>query len=517
MGEHFANFRFILKHISLIFVFCVGFTAVASPPKVFRLHLPTEPKSLDFTKQRGLNNSSSLHNNLHRSLYRLNAKGQAEPDLAENCSLQKSTKHKSILWKCTLRKNLKWSDGSPIIAADFLRSFLHLLNPKDPSARADLLFGIKGAKAYFQNQGSEKDLGIRIKGKDVIEFELTEADKDFEFRLSSELLAPIKLLPFPSPELGEKLVASGPYKIKTWQTKTKLILTPNTFDQQFSDSRPEVEVLFIADESTAFNLFQKNKLDLLRRLPTSQIPHYQTRPEFREAPLVRLDYVGFGPELDDKAWLREALSLSLNYDELQKFLNSKGRYGCPGLPDSLLQERPCLPYDLARAKKMLKQEELKNIKLKFMYSALGGEDHRKVAEWMQTQWQKHLGIHVEVRSLENKIFSETLKAKPPMIFRRGVSPDLPTCLSALENFLPRESNTLKVNSSKFLQAFDKVKLSENELSLKKACSEANQVLLEEFRIIPTGFYNISYLQNPAYEGISVNPLNQLDLSHLHLK
>ena len=59
-------------------------------------------------------------------------------------------------WKITLRNDLKWDDGTPITAADFIYSMKQLLDPDFMNFRANTYYDtlmIKNSKAYFfQNQ-----------------------------------------------------------------------------------------------------------------------------------------------------------------------------------------------------------------------------------------------------------------------------------------------------------------------------------------------------------------------------
>ena len=59
-------------------------------------------------------------------------------------------------WKITLRDDLKWDDGTPIKAADFVYSMQQQLDPKFMNFRANTYYDtlrIKNAKEYFfQNQ-----------------------------------------------------------------------------------------------------------------------------------------------------------------------------------------------------------------------------------------------------------------------------------------------------------------------------------------------------------------------------
>ena len=59
----------------------------------------------------------------------------------------------SLAWKITLRDDLKWDDGTPITASDFVTSAELLLNPKAQHHRADMLYSgnlvLKNAKNFL--------------------------------------------------------------------------------------------------------------------------------------------------------------------------------------------------------------------------------------------------------------------------------------------------------------------------------------------------------------------------------
>ena len=59
----------------------------------------------------------------------------------------------ALAWKITIRDDLKWDDGTPIVASDFVKSAELLLNPKAQHHRADMLYSgnlvLKNAKNFL--------------------------------------------------------------------------------------------------------------------------------------------------------------------------------------------------------------------------------------------------------------------------------------------------------------------------------------------------------------------------------
>ncbi|MGZ3768242.1 MAG: ABC transporter substrate-binding protein [Bdellovibrio sp.] len=452
---------------------------------------------MDPNKQRS-SSSSYLLGNLFKNIYSFDDTKGLLPDLGSGC---KRDKKQNLI--CTIKKDLKWSDGTPLTSDDFLKTYKKILNPASGAPRADLLFKIKNAEEIYSGKKEMSSLGISALDKNTLKFEFQKVDSEFEYNLASTILAPAK---------DDLQVSSGPYKIKEWKKGQKIILEPNSYYKLGNSHRPQVEFLFIEEDTVALQLYEKNELQFLRRLPTLFIPSFKTRKDFYSVPVSRFDYVGFGPELKNREDLRKAFSYSLNFAELQKIFSSEGKPGCAGLPDSWFPSKaPCIDYDLKKIPSVKSSQTFT-----FMFSALGGEDHKRGTEWMQDQWNKNAGLKTNLDLKENKIFLQTLQSNPPALFRKGATLDRPTCLSALETFAPNSpENFLKINSSEYNKILSDLVLAKKEQDKKKLCLSGVEFLLKNHYFIPQGAIHFSMLAKPEFSGWKVNQLNQLDLSDLH--
>lgn len=465
--------------------------------KVFRLHLSSEPSGLDPSKQRS-SSSSYLLGNLYRNIFMFDDAKGLMPDLGIGC---KRDKKKNLI--CTLKKDLKWSDGSPLNSADFLRTYKKILDPKNSAPRADLLFKIKNARDIYTGKMKMDSLGISTPDPLILKFEFSAEDPEFEYNLASLLLAPTK----------EDLSSfNGPYKLKEWKKGQKIILTPNSFYSDGHPERPQVEFLFIEEDTVALQIYEKNELHFLRRLPSLFIPRYKDRKDFYWYPVTRLDYLGFGPDLTNREDLRKAFAYSLNYQELQKIFSSEGRPGCIGLPDSWFPNKaPCIDFEL---KKVPAVKSTTNYTL--VFSALGGEDHKRATEWLQNQWSKNAGLKVSVEVKENKLFLQMLQKNPPALFRKGVAPDRPTCLAALETFSGiNPENYINLKSPDYENILSSLAKAQKRTDQKKWCLAGAEYLLDNHLLIPLGAIHFSILAKPEFIGWKLNQINQLDLSNLH--
>lgn len=471
-------------------VLLLGGLSLAQTP--FRLSITEPPKQLDPHRARS-SSGQYLSQQLYRNFYRFDEKNNYVSELGETC-LKYSSR-----WVCILKKNLKWSDGSPLVAEDFVKSFQRILTL--PSPRADLLFGILNAQAVHDKKMSAEKLGIKALSPTRLEINFEKGYAPQEFILMSPLLVPL-----PQGEHKEG-VASGPYKIKTL-TPTKILLEPNSFYFK-KTNRPPVELL-LYEENLALEAFNKKEIDLLRRVPTALIPTYKDKPDFLWVDVVRLDAIIMGPALFEKPELRKILAESLNYDSMQKLYNSPYRPGCMGLPPSFYQGQ-----EICYQGNQKFENGDSQIKLHYTYSTQGGDDHRRLAEWLQNQWKVNGKIDVSVQGLENKIFLEKIETHPSELYRKGLSPENPTCYGAVEVFHSKHpDNFLQLTDPKFDNLV--LKLSKNPTD-KKLCRTALEYLLKAYRMIPTGRISFAYRINPEWKNVRINALNHLDLSELSKK
>lgn len=474
---------------------------------VFRLHLSLEPASVEPWAQKN-SGGAYLLGQVYGTLLKFQD-GQLIPSLAEKCEFKTP-----LRLVCTLKKNIKFSDDTPITAPDFEKSLKDYVSPENKAFRADLLFSVKNAEDFYTGKAARKDVGISAPDARTLIFELSHPDPEFTYNLTSPLLTVLKSAAPSFPEI-HKWPTSGAYKFVSWESKKKITL------QKRDDPNVQVEFVFLSEDTVALNLYRTGELQFLRRLPTLFIPQYRGKPDYFEVDQIRFDYIGFAPQLRDKKNLRQALVRALDFPEIDKILLTKGSYGCPGLPADSFEALPCLKFDLKEAKKfmLLAEKEKWPSNLKLGFSKQGGDDIKRTMEWAQSEWQKKLGLKVRLEQVENQIYVERIKSSVYPIFRKGLAPERPTCLSALETLSPGSNEDyLQIREPEYLKLLENLKSAVLKKSdYQKSCTAVVRYLIDNAHLIPTGPIYWSILASPKWTGWKLNSLNQLDLSDLHLR
>ncbi len=496
----------MIPHFVRILFFVVALvrpiTAPAESP-MFRYAVQSEPQSLDPTESIGMD-VQHLFGNIFRGLFRIDDQGALIHEGAKICRWINP-----LRLDCEL-KNLKFSDGTDITSKDYVTSFRHFLRPESKTGEIDLLWNLKNARLF--HEGKSTELGISAPKARRLVFEFDHEDPEFEYKLTSPLLVPWKVKP--SLENITSLPVNGPYKFKLWEKNKRILLEPNVFYSGGHPHRPSLEVRFVPDEVTLMSMFDADRLDFIRRLPTLSIGKYKNHPGFIARPLSRFDYLGFGPQLQDFPEYRKALTESAAYEEFRTLFDSLGRPGCPSFPESYMDRRRCYDFKGKPTYEFKKPTQ----KVRLLINQTAGDDLRRGAEWFQNQWQARLGVPVEIDSIEGKVLTAEIKNNPPPIFWRSLSLTRPTCLAALELFQSRsENNFIRLQDNELDRLILKLAHAKSKAQKKLACGRALDRLLGLHRLIPLGRFQFFMVLSSRFKGLHINELNHLDLAQLHLQ
>lgn len=499
--------------LMLLFVFLSLFEpeALAVARETFKFHLFSEPQSLSVGKLRS-SNGDYFFSNIMRGLYQFSGQDELKED-GGKCQWKND-----LLLACEIFKSHRWQNNKQIVSTDYLRSFQNLLDPNQIQKRADLLFNVKNAKPILAKEKKQDQLGFKIIDDLHFNIEFEVADYDFLYKLSTLNLRPTPLNQPTETKDFDKFISSGPYQIKSWSPNNKIVLSPNPNYKKYSTYQPEVEIFFIADDKSAYRLYQSGKLNFLRRLTSDLIDKHKNSGELFQVPMARFDYIGFLPTLYKDKNLISSLNQSINFSDFKKLFKALGAPGCPSISESWLDTIPCYQFNLDQAKKNMAKAnlELREKKWKFAVSKLGGDDISKIAEFFQDQWKKNVGFKTEIDVVEQSLYLNNLEKRAYPIFRKGIGLDIPTCFEALYEFSSqnKQTNYTDFNNTEYEKIISKWPNTKDLSKRKQLCTKAIDLLLANGVMIPMGRMYFSILAKPKFKGWSVNSLNQLDLAAL---
>ncbi len=274
--------------------------------------------------------------------------------------------------------------------------------------------------------------------------------------------------------------------MKVWQHDKMIVLERN---ENYYGTKPSIKYVvayMIQEQATAINLFDSGKLDSVHQLPSIELRKLSQRKEFHKFGSLLTYYYGFNTKKPpmDNVNLRKAVASAIDRAEIVQML-AGGQEPLQGLiPPGLLgyESERGMKFDVAKAKEFLKaagyEDGTKVPKLEIRFNT--NEDHQRVAENIQAQLKKNLGLNVELKNEEWKVYLATLKTDPPQIFRFGWLADYPDPNNFVELVTSySDNNHTKWGNKKFDDLVVQAAAAASDSERTKLYSEAQKILLED--------------------------------------
>jgi oligopeptide transport system substrate-binding protein len=381
----------------------------------------TEPESLDPAIVTGVA-EMRITKALFEGLLRLDGKtGRPAPALAERWDVSPD----GTVYTFHLRTNAVWSTGEPITTADVVYSWRRALDPATAADYAGQFFYIKNVEEFYS--GKIKDpaqLGFQAIDNHTLRVELKYP---LAFFLDLCCLPNFTVVPYMAIErhgerwLNERpLPTSGPYELVTWRLNDKIRLRKSARYWDAAATQNElVDMLPIGSPNTALNLYETRIADIVwdkDLVPSELMDILMKRPDFHNFGFLGTYFYRFNvtrKPLDD-ARVRQALAMATDKERIVKKLTLGGeRPAWCFVPDGVANyESPAgLPFDPKRARALLAEAGFPGGKgfphLQFAFFAAasgGGKMQNKLAIELQQMWREYLGVEIELRQIERKVF-----------------------------------------------------------------------------------------------------------------
>lgn len=487
----------------------------------FRMNLGTEPETLDWIRARD-SVSFDVVGCLMDGLTRLGPAGSVEPALAESWTFEEGGRRLTY----RLRAGVRWTDGAPLRAGDFVAAWRRLLDPATAAEYAYVLYPVEGARAF--NEGRIRDfstVGVEAPDDRTLVVRFAEPATYFPGLTTFMVTYPV-----PAAALGaasedwtapDRIVTLGPFRLARWRHDDRIDLV--AWDGYWG-GRPKldrVEMVMVEEASTAVLLYEAGALDFLdsRSLPPALIARYAAGPGHANAPQLRSNYLGFHTArapFDDRR-VRAAFAMALDRSAVPKILRGGEVPLRSLLPPGLLGHDPAigLPYDPERARALLAEagypggRGFPSVELAFNTR----DDHKALAEAVQAMWKRELGVEVALRNEEWKVFLRNLVAATPSIYRLGWGADYPDPHNFMELFTRASGNNHTHWGSAAYDALVARGAATADPGARRALyARAQRMLVEEaVAIVPTHAGVMHYVARPWVRGLAPNPQGILDL------
>ena len=395
--------------------------------------------------------SSDMIGQVFEGLYRVKNGTEVEFGQAESVKVSDD----GLTYTFTLRDGLKWSDGSPVTAADFEYSYQRLADPKS-GASVQSVDVFKNAAAVRKGEKEVSELGVKALDDKTLEVTLEYPAPYLPKLLSGSRYMPVSKAVHSAKgdkygTSADNVVTNGPFTIQDWNgtnLEWKLVKNDNYWDAA-NVYLKDVQVQVIKENSTGADLFDAGQLDYTT-LTDQFVQEYTGADDFHTASKATIGYLSFNTqrEATANADLRRAIAQAF---DKQVYADSVIQDGSKVLNNQVPKDfdvneagedyqtaaGPMLEYNLeaaqadwAKAKAALGKD---TIELQLLTSDVGLS--KRTAEFLQAQLEANLpGLKLTISSVPLKNRLEFQRQSDFDIFYGTWAPDYQDALNFIEQY-----------------------------------------------------------------------------------
>lgn len=440
-----------------------------------------------------------------------------------------------------LRTNAVWSTGEPITSADVVWSWFRALNPATAGDYAGQLFYIKGAEDWYNGKLKEQSqVGIRAVDEHTVQVELNSPLAFFLELCSFPTLAVVPRQVIE--EHGDRwlhakpLPTSGAFTLGAWRVndKVRLLRNPRYWDAANTPSEI-IDVLPTGSANTALNLYETGVADIVwdkDLVPTELMDLLAKRPDFHSFTYLGTYFYRFNvtkPPFTD-ARVRRAFALATDKNRIiSKLTKGAERPATHFVPEGVANYSAATApgFDPEAARKLLADagfpggKGFPRVNYTFFGAAGGGAKlHGKVGIELQQMWRDVLGVEIELRQIERKVFYSSQSKLDYDISMSSWIGDYNDANTFLDLFTSTSGNNRTGWANARYDALVKAANLETDLPKRAEIFRQAETLLiaEETPVVPVYFYaGFNYYNDEKIGGIWQNILDEHPMQYIHKK
>ncbi|WP_454440373.1 peptide ABC transporter substrate-binding protein [Vibrio bathopelagicus] len=450
-----------------------------------------------------------------------NSDGQIIPGQAQQWTFSNDGKTVTFV----LKNDLKWSNGDPVTASDFVFGWQRAVSPKTGN-NTGFIFStanIVNASDIIAGDKDPSELGIKALNDHTIEISLSKPTPYFMSLMSIKTFFPLpaKLVEEKGDQWtrAENIATNGAYTLSKWVPNEYVEVERNSnYWDDTSTVINKVTYLGLSSQNAELIRYQAGEIDMTNRV---QLEYYQKlrqeSPEQIKAQALLGSYVySFNTRQApfDDVRVRQALSMAVNREILVEKVTGQGEPEAYSVtpnnipsytaPKSLFEALDSSERQ-TKAKQLLAEAGYnQDNPLTFTLTYNTSENHKKIAIAIASMW-KPLGVKVELENMEWKAYVAAKGAGDYQLARSWAFGDYPEPSALLEAFTcghtANESGYCNSDYDELLQQASKTEDQPKRFALYQ---HAESLLNQSSVVIPLYHYNHTRLVRNTLKGFPNN-------------
>lgn len=425
-----------------------------------------------------------------------------------------------------LRDGLKWSDGKPVKASDFVYSWNRAISP---DTAADYAYMFDVIKGYDEGKldvtaPDDKTLVVTLKNAVPYFLELTAFPAYSPVRQDIVEANGDAWATDPKTYIG-----NGPYKMTEWVPGSHITFTKNKNYWNYKALGTEnIKFVLMDDDVSILNAYKQNEILFADSMPQDEIDAWRDKPDFHIEGQLGTYYISYNVKKAplDNPKVRQALTLAVDRDYIVKNIGKTGQVPAGAyVPIGLSDSDPSKEFravggdyydptaaaneaNLAKAKQLLAEAGYPDGKglptIEYLYNE--GTGHQQIGEALQNMWKK-IGVNITLSSQEWNTFLNTRKNGEYQIARNGWLGDYNDPISFLDMWVTGGGNNdAQYSNPEYDKLISEVKKETDPKVRFQKMHQAEDIIFKDWMLCPIYYYVDLYLQNTNLTGMYTSPL-----------
>ena len=382
-------------------------------------------------------------------------------------------------WTFHLRKDAQWSNGEPVTAHDFVRSWRRIVRIGDLAPHTNLLQNIEGSdrrSAITPTQstttqqpiaGSSR-FGVEALSEHVLRVRLRRPDMNFPALVAHPVFRPVKVAEGVSTARlpPENIISNGAFSLAKNEAQRVLLERAANYWDKRQVTLERVAFVNQRDAESALAAYESGEVDAVTNIAFEPLAIKLLAPyeDFRRTTYGALTYYSFNTSNEpfDDIRVREALTLAIDReriskDDLDGATEPATRFLPEIVPDTnkpVVEKSESLEKDPERARNLFAEagfpdgEGFPTIRLLINRN----EQQRIVAESVAAMWRDVLGVETEIIIKSWDEYEAAIRSGEFDVVRRGLvmqtTDELTNIRSLFQDVVDRtpESETPEANA-----------------------------------------------------------------------
>jgi len=466
-----------------------------------------------------------------------NGGGVLSPGQAAAEPVKESNPDGTVSYTFTLRDGLKWSDGAPIRAADFVYSWQRVVAPETAAEYSYMFTMVVNAEDITAGEKPKEELGIHALDDKTLKIDLTYDCPYF-----------LQIAAFPAgfpvrrdviEKWGDQwtfntanYISNGPYRLVKHVTNGYLLYEKNPYYYNAANVKGPDYLKFnlMDNDNAALVAYNNGSVDFTELAPIDEVPALYKSGQFKVLPYLGTYFACYNNQKApfDDARVRKAFNLAINRNYIVESITRTGQkpagaFVPPGIPDvepgsdfraaggdyySVSKED--YEKNIAEAQKLLADAGYPGGKgfpvVEYTYNT--GSANQAIAEALQDMWNKNLGVNVELGNQDWNVFVATRQSGNYQIARHGWIADFNDPVTFLDLFISNSGNDdPQYKHSDYDDIIEKSKSTAvPEVRIPLMHQAEDMLIGRDAAICPIYFYTSGYLMQSKWSGLYYVPL-----------